>query len=135
MRNDVRTERGPAEMRAVVELRRQAGVDGPDAPYVDEESPRGDGSVLIDGIVDVGALVSSVGINWRPIATMPEDRKDGRDVLIWDQSRGEHDIAAWSENCWLDDGLRPGWHIRHTDPEWWIRPRDVTHWADINPPE
>ena len=71
-------------------------------------------------------------IPWQPIAAMPDDRKDGRDLLIW--SAGQAMIADWREG-WGGEAIIGLWHAWNTDPEWWIMPGDVTHWADLNPPE
>lgn len=57
-------------------------------------------------------------IAWQPLAHMPADRKDGRDLLVW--SRGFPAIASW-----LD-----GWR----DAVGNIVP-DVTSYADVEGPE
>ena len=36
-------------------------------------------------------------INWQPIANMPEDRKDGRSILITDGD-GLHVVVHWDES-------------------------------------
>lgn len=64
-------------------------------------------------------LGSAPGIPWVPIADMPEDWKDRRQVLAWDGTQTE--VVRW-----YDDEF----HI----PEGY--PLDgITHVADINPPE
>lgn len=64
-------------------------------------------------------------INWQPIATLPEDRKDGRRVFVWND---EGHSAVWCEDRWWDSG--PGWNdTREGGPI-----DNVTHWVDINPP-
>ena len=55
-------------------------------------------------------------INWQPIATMPEDRKDGRDILFW--YAGSRGLRGCS-----------------TVTSWINRIKNPTHWADINAPE
>jgi hypothetical protein len=61
---------------------------------------------------------TSSPIAWQPLATAPDDRKDGRDVLLWVEDHGV--LSSW------DDGWR--------DPVG----REVvgaTHLADIQGPE
>lgn len=54
---------------------------------------------------------------WGPIAAIPEDRRDGRDVLLW---AGHMLVGSWCD-CWCDAVGRPV--------------RGVTHWADVGGPE
>ncbi|MDO6416242.1 hypothetical protein Q4F19_17785 [Sphingomonas sp. BIUV-7] len=63
-------------------------------------------------------------IHWQAIAAMPDDRKDGRDMLLWN---GDAEVGAW-----FDNGLDgPGWAgTRDVLPI-----ENVTHWADISLPE
>jgi hypothetical protein len=56
-------------------------------------------------------------IFWQPIANMPEDRKDGRQMLLWDEEGAL--VSEFSNGNWALDGMI-------------VRPR---FWADINPPE
>lgn len=65
-------------------------------------------------------------IDWKPTAAMPEDRKDGRDMLVWN---GQADVAVWAQERWRDEG--PGWN----DTGEGMPINEVTFWADINPPE
>jgi len=55
-------------------------------------------------------------LNWRPIADIPEDRKDGRDVLLW---IGRVIIASWCD-VWCDAVGRPV--------------RGAMYWADVEGP-
>lgn len=74
-------------------------------------------------------------INWQPIANMPEDRKDGRCMLLWDFNGPI--IVRWSE----DDGgqWETGYFYEREDADGRLsydknaafEPR---YWADINPP-
>lgn len=65
-------------------------------------------------------------INWQDMGAMPEDRKDGGQILLWNYAGAN--IAEWSGGGWYSgyvsemDGGR-------------IMIEDVTYWADINPPE
>ena len=58
-------------------------------------------------------------IDWQPIATVPEDRKDGRRLLVW--ASGSPFIAVWGGACWVD-----AYEEGELSP---------TYWADINSPE
>jgi len=62
-------------------------------------------------------------IGWQPIEAMPLDRKDGRQMLLWD---GNPAIGSWGEHYSGGEGWNDtGEHL----------PIDgVTYWADINPP-
>lgn len=62
-------------------------------------------------------------IDWQPIEEMPEDRKDGRAVLVWAGGRPFVASYYYPENG--DEG-RFGMHEFDL--------ADVTHWADISPP-
>ena len=55
-------------------------------------------------------------IPWRRIDTMPPDRLDGRDVLLW---VGHLAVCSWCGE-WLDAVGRPV--------------RDVAFWADVGEP-
>ncbi len=61
------------------------------------------------------AIVEQESI-WGPIASVPDDRKDGRDMLLW---AGYPAISSWCGE-WCDAVGRPI--------------RGVTHWADIDAP-
>lgn len=71
-------------------------------------------------------------IDWKPIGQLPDDRKDGRPVLLW--ADGEPWVAVWDNTPYgLTSETAPyGWAdarengARITDPEWW---------SDISVPE
>lgn len=59
-------------------------------------------------------------ITWTPIADMPDELKDGREVLV---SSAEHGalLASWLVDMWVDTiGGNPF--------------RDATHYSEINAP-
>lgn len=67
-------------------------------------------------------------IDWKPIITMPENRRDGRQMLGY----ANDDLPEWHEAftmSWRDGDwmLAPGGPVECN-----VHP---THWADINPPE
>lgn len=55
-------------------------------------------------------------IDWHPIATVPDDRKDGRDVLLW---IGSVAVCSWCDG-WCDAVGRPV--------------RGASYWADAEGP-
>ncbi len=55
-------------------------------------------------------------LDWYPIAEIPSDRQDGRDVLLW---IGRVVLASWCDG-WCDAVGRPV--------------RGATHWADAEGP-
>lgn len=74
-------------------------------------------------------------INWQSMGAMPEDRKDGRQILF----------AFQYENGTVNPGP-PHWLYstgRFTSGRWWfeedhgysLSPNDPQRWADINAPE
>ncbi|EJL23951.1 hypothetical protein [Novosphingobium sp. AP12] len=65
-----------------------------------------------------------MAIEWQPIDAMPKDRKDGRDMLLWEE-RGAA-TASWSGGAWdtCYESIEGGT----------ITLSDVTFWADINRP-
>jgi hypothetical protein len=65
-------------------------------------------------------------INWQPIANMPEDRKDGRQMLLWVVD-GAY-IGAWDSET--SSGKPWGWADFYENG---VR-LEPSHWADINPP-
>lgn len=67
-------------------------------------------------------MITAKYIPWEPIRALPDDRKDGRHMLLWEGDRPV--IGRW------DDG-RKGWE----DPEGMHLFEEITYWADINPPE
>lgn len=66
-----------------------------------------------------------MAIEWHLIEQLPFDRKDGRDVLLWDDRGGV--VASWSNGGW-DTG-----HASEITGEM-IMVETATHWADINRP-
>lgn len=72
-------------------------------------------------------------IAWEPIETIPDDRKDGRQILLW--SDGKALLCRYIVGAPAD--LLLPWIIetgefRGTDI---LAPPGVRFWADINPPE
>lgn len=65
-------------------------------------------------------------INWQPMGAMPEDRKDGRLILLWEL--GRCNVASWNGKVW-DSGYASE---IDGDP---LLIESPTYWADINPPE
>lgn len=76
-------------------------------------------------------------IDWQPIASLPEDRKDGRIMLLWADDQAvtarwnaeivEYGVPRPTRGAW-DTGFFSG---PTDDPETVTSP---TYWADINPP-
>lgn len=75
-------------------------------------------------------------IDWKPIADMPENRRDGRPVLLWSRY-GQAVIASFEDERWSTG------RFSEYDPSGGYEPSsfvpeeigEVTHYADINPPE
>ena len=65
----------------------------------------------------LGPLAYVAPLNWQLIASIPDDRMDGRDVLLW---KGAPIVSTWCDG-WCDAVGRPV--------------HGVTHWADIEGPE
>ncbi len=67
-------------------------------------------------------MITAKHIPWEPIANLPENRKDGRRMLLWEGDVPV--IGRWDceRECW-------------EDPESMHLIEDVTHWADITPPQ
>jgi hypothetical protein len=60
-----------------------------------------------------------MSINWRPIADLPDELKDGREMLLWETAvEGRAEIAAF-DTVWCD---RDGATIH-----------GITHFAEIDP--
>ena len=66
----------------------------------------------------LSVVLSTIGPTqyWRPIADVPEDRMDGRDVLLWNCRAT---LCSWCDG-WRDAVGRPV--------------AGVTHWADVEGP-
>lgn len=56
-------------------------------------------------------------VAWSPIATLPESRKDGREVLLW--VAGHPAVCSW-DGAWCDTVGR--------------EVEGATHWADVEGP-
>lgn len=81
-------------------------------------------------------MITAPLINWQPMSSMPDDRKDGRQMLLaFEYENGTinagprhwlYETGRWYEERWIDigDGHRKA--ISRGKPD---------HWADINPPE
>lgn len=67
--------------------------------------------------MNTATATKAAPIAWQPLAHMPDDRKDGRDLLVW--SRGFPAIASWL-NGWRDA-------VGNIVP-------DVTSYADVEGP-
>lgn len=65
-------------------------------------------------------------IDWRPIEEIPDELKDGRQVLLWDGVFGAQ-VARW-QRFW-DTGFASE---IDGDP---IAVEDATHFAEISPPD
>lgn len=63
------------------------------------------------------APVDAVPIAWRPIEAVPDDRRDGRDVLLWVGSYPA--LCSW-DGAWFDAVGRVV--------------AGATHWADVEGP-
>ena len=64
----------------------------------------------------MNALATIAAPAWHPIAEIPDDHRDGRDVLLW---AGHLVLASWCDD-WCDAVGRPV--------------RGVTQWADVEGP-
>lgn len=70
-------------------------------------------------------------ITWTPTDQMPDELRDGRDVLLWDN--GHCTVGAWRRTleAWLlSDGLG-GFACDELGDGYCIQP---THFAEITPP-
>lgn len=65
-------------------------------------------------------------IHWQAMGALPDDRKDGRQILLWDD--GGCNVATWNGQAW-DSGYASE---VDGDPLLIDLPK---FWADINPPE
>lgn len=59
--------------------------------------------------------------DWRPISEVPDDRKDGRRLLLWEEDQAV--VGRW-------DPDRKDWE----DPESMHLYEEITFWADILTP-
>lgn len=76
---------------------------------------------------EAGAVIRAKGVDWKSIADLPDDRRDGRNLLLWDD-RGEPWIGRWYHD--RIDGEVWGWaDAREMHKR--ITPR---FWADIDTP-
>jgi hypothetical protein len=73
-----------------------------------------------------GSVSPCSPIAWQPIATMPDDRKDGRHVLVWEQDGAF--VAAYDAE--MSTGEHWGWADARENG---VR-LNPTHWADIASP-
>lgn len=73
-------------------------------------------------------MVLGMRIAWQPIEALPADRKDGRTVLLW--ADGEPALGRWV----IDPPGRPTWS-GWEEPQQWTAIENVTHYAEINPPD
>jgi hypothetical protein len=64
-------------------------------------------------------------MNWKPIYTMPDELRDGRQVLLWPKHADESDgffVGRFSRCYWVVNG------IGYSDECW-------THYCEITKPE
>lgn len=80
------------------------------------------------------AMIVAKLIDWQPMAAMPDDRKDGRLLLLWSAVGGTQ-LGYWGGDGWRSDlGFQQsngGEAPLFTEEKF----ADLTYWADINPPE
>lgn len=72
-------------------------------------------------------MITAKYIPWEPIGTMPDDRKDGRPMLLWSHLNAPR-VGVWDATDYFGEPF--GW----CDSEEAGARIDPTHWADINPP-
>lgn len=91
-------------------------------------------------------MIVSKSIPWEPIGNMPEDRKDGRELILGQRNTlGTVDGGDGTKlnpahpyiyhiGRWGKDGY---WETQADDEggPFYLMPSDVDYWADINPPE
>lgn len=90
-------------------------------------------AVLQRALADMLSSTAIAPTNWQPIETLPEDRKDGRQVLLWSKLY-KAVTATWrgDKSPRWGAGWDAGFSTRDNDYD---DVTDATHWADINPPE
>jgi hypothetical protein len=72
-------------------------------------------------------MIVARSIGWEPMGTMPDDRKDGGPLLLW--QAGQPRIGAWDSEP--DRAGEPwGWADFYENG---VR-LSPEYWADINPP-
>jgi hypothetical protein len=71
-------------------------------------------------------------ITWRPIAQLPDELKDGREVLLWEED-GAATVAIWID--YDPDGYVPeGPFASWSDERGPLGFLTITHFAEITPP-
>lgn len=61
-------------------------------------------------------------IDWLPISELPEEFKDGRDVLLWRGAAKRSVVAHWRGDIGAWTSIHGGWTVL------------ATHFAEISPP-
>lgn len=78
-------------------------------------------------------MIHVKGIDWQPIANIPHDRKDGRNVLLWTDTGP--DIGTWDSGPTIFHQIGDPDEGGHWRALYECLPiSGVTHWADISPP-
>ncbi len=84
------------------------------------------GSDIPDGHVQCEYIRADLVPTWRPIADMPDEYKDGREILL--RGEGACIVAEYAKNrgrirgyCWVCDGI---WHHRDWPTHWMPLPED-----------
>lgn len=78
-------------------------------------------------------MIVSKGIPWEPRNTMPENCKDGRDVLL--AKRGPLGEWQYYVAAWDDDASRWRTGSAGSEEEIYLREDEAERWADINEPD
>lgn len=74
-------------------------------------------------------------VSWATMENMPEDRKDGRKIMLahWDGAEWEYLIAEWRrKGVWTDGPIWLTTEIRQIEYE--LDPSSPEFWADISDP-
>lgn len=69
-------------------------------------------------------------IEWKPIDEMPDELKNGRQVLLWDD--GEAIVGVFVPLGGVFETSVDGWCVNSFECQPILR---VTHFAEINPPK
>lgn len=69
-------------------------------------------------------MTPTTPLPWKPISEIPDDRLDGREVLIWREDLQRAVTAEWDDGKWID-----GDYAVNFDGA------VVTYWADLTPPD